>query len=73
MRPSSARKAADRGHLSSGVDTPTAYAPFDAVPPIWQLSVGDVRVFYDIDETDKVVYVRAIRRKPPGKTTKEIL
>jgi mRNA-degrading endonuclease RelE of RelBE toxin-antitoxin system len=47
--------------------------PFDAVPPIWQLSVGELRVFYDVDAVEKAVYVRAIRRKPPHKTTKEIL
>ena len=47
--------------------------PFDAVPPVWQLSVGEFRVFYDLDELGKAVYVRAIRRKPPHKTTKEIL
>lgn len=23
--------------------------PFDAVPPIWQLRVGELRVFYDVD------------------------
>jgi len=45
---------------------------FEAVPPIWQLRVGDFRVFYDVDEAAKVVYVRAIRRKPPQKTTEEI-
>jgi mRNA-degrading endonuclease RelE of RelBE toxin-antitoxin system len=48
-------------------------APFEAVPPIWQLSIGDLRVFYDVDDEEKVVVVRAIRRKPPHKTTKEIL
>jgi mRNA-degrading endonuclease RelE of RelBE toxin-antitoxin system len=47
--------------------------PFDAVPPVWQLSVGEFRVFYDLDEQEKAVYVRAVRRKPPHKTTKEIL
>jgi len=47
--------------------------PFDAVPPVWQLSVGEYRVFYDLDDSEKTVYVRAIRRKPPHKTTKEIL
>jgi len=30
-------------------------------------------VFYDLDEKAKMVTVRAIRRKPPRKTTEEIL
>ncbi len=47
--------------------------PFEAVPPIWQLAVGDFRVFYDVNEDDKIVVVRAVRRKPPHATTEEIL
>ena len=47
--------------------------PFEHVPPIWQLRIGDHRVFYDVDETDRVVVVRAVRRKPPHTTTGEIL
>ena len=48
--------------------------PWHAVPPVWQLSVGDVRVFYDVDEEKKkMVAVRAVRRKPPHATTEEIL
>jgi len=47
--------------------------PWDAVPPIWELRVGEYRVFYDVSEAEKTVYVRAIRRKPPGKRTEEIL
>ena len=47
--------------------------PWSAEPPVWQLSVGDFRVFYDVAEEQTVVYVRAVRRKPPGKTTEEIL
>jgi len=47
--------------------------PWTAEPPIWELRVGEYRVFYDVSEEDPVVYVRAIRRKPPGKTTEEIL
>lgn len=46
---------------------------FEAVPPIWQLRVGDHRVFYDVDEASRVVHVRAVRRKPPHKATEEIL
>ena len=47
--------------------------PFEAVPPIWQLRVADFRVFYDINEAEHKVYVRAIRRKPPHLKTEEIL
>ncbi len=46
---------------------------FEAVPPIWELRVGEYRVFYDVDGEEKKVYVRAIRRKPPHKRTEEIL
>jgi len=47
--------------------------PWTAEPPIWELRVGDYRVFYDVSEEERTVYVRAIRKKPPGKTTEEIL
>jgi hypothetical protein len=47
--------------------------PWTAEPPIWELRVGDCRVFYDVSEEEAVVYVRAIQRKPPGKRTEEIL
>ena len=47
--------------------------PFDADPPIWQLRIGQYRVFYDVDETERIVYVRAVRHKPPHRTTEEIL
>ena len=47
--------------------------PWDAVPPIWELRVGEYRVFYDVSEEEKTVYVRAIRKKPQGKRTEEIL
>ena len=41
--------------------------------PVWQLRVGQHRVFYDVDENLQQVTVRAIRRKPPHKTTEQIL
>jgi mRNA-degrading endonuclease RelE of RelBE toxin-antitoxin system len=46
---------------------------FEAVPPVWELRVGEYRVFYDVSKEEKKVYVRAVRRKPPHKTTEEIL
>jgi mRNA-degrading endonuclease RelE of RelBE toxin-antitoxin system len=45
---------------------------WDATRPVWQLRVGDFRVFYDVDEELQEVIVRAIRRKG-AKRTKEIL
>ncbi|HEY2934397.1 MAG TPA: type II toxin-antitoxin system RelE/ParE family toxin [Acidobacteriota bacterium] len=47
--------------------------PWNAEPPIWELRVGDYRVFYDVSEAEETVFVRAIRRKPGGQTTEEIL
>jgi mRNA-degrading endonuclease RelE of RelBE toxin-antitoxin system len=47
--------------------------PWTAEPPIWGLRVGEHRIFYDVSETERIVYVRAVRRKPPGRTTEEIL
>ena len=50
-----------------------AFNPWTAEPPIWELRVGDYRVFYDVAPAEQVVYVRAVRRKPAGKTTEDIL
>ena len=47
--------------------------PWDHVQPVWQLSIGEYRVFYDVNEEEDMVLVRAIRHKPPHKTTEEIL
>jgi len=47
--------------------------PFEAKPPVWELRAGEVRVFYDVNEEEKKVVVRAIRRKPPHRTTEETL
>jgi mRNA-degrading endonuclease RelE of RelBE toxin-antitoxin system len=46
--------------------------PWDAVRPVWQLRIGDFRVFSDVDEDRRTVIVRAIRRKGT-KTTGEVL
>jgi mRNA-degrading endonuclease RelE of RelBE toxin-antitoxin system len=46
---------------------------FESVPPIWELRVGEYRVFYDVDEGEKIVYIRAIRRKTPEQTTEDIV
>ena len=47
--------------------------PWEHVQPVWELRVGENRVFYDVDEDASVVIVRAVRYKPPHKTTEEIL
>ncbi len=47
--------------------------PWTAEPPIWELRVGNYRVFYDVADEAKIVYIRAIRKKPVGRTTEEIL
>jgi len=47
--------------------------PWDVVPPVWELRVGEFRVLYDVSRTERTVHVRAIRKKLSGKRTKEIL
>lgn len=46
--------------------------PWDQARPVWQLRVGDHRVFYDVAEEERIVIVRAIRHKG-RKGTEEIL
>jgi mRNA-degrading endonuclease RelE of RelBE toxin-antitoxin system len=45
---------------------------WEHVPPVWQMRVGDYRIFYDTDEVGRVVYVRRVIRKGT-KTTGEIV
>jgi mRNA-degrading endonuclease RelE of RelBE toxin-antitoxin system len=52
---------------------PAASAGFEHVPPLWELRVGDYRVFYDVNVEANTVSVRAVRHKAPGQTTEEIL
>jgi len=47
--------------------------PWQTVAPIWELRVGEYRVFYDVSATESVVYVRAVRKKPPGTKTEDVL
>jgi mRNA-degrading endonuclease RelE of RelBE toxin-antitoxin system len=47
--------------------------PWEHVDPVWELPIGEYRVFYDVDEATSTVIIRAIRRKPPRGTTEEIL
>ena len=46
--------------------------PWEQVRPVWQLRVGGLRVFYDVDESTRLVIVRAVRRKE-RRRTEEIL
>jgi mRNA-degrading endonuclease RelE of RelBE toxin-antitoxin system len=47
--------------------------PWQRVEPIWELRVGEYRVFYDVSVTESMVYIRAVRKKPRGTRTEEIL
>jgi mRNA-degrading endonuclease RelE of RelBE toxin-antitoxin system len=47
--------------------------PWTHAQPVWQLRVGEFRVFYDVDRASNRVTVRAVRRKPPHQTTERIL
>ena len=48
-------------------------ANFSYVPPLWELRVGEFRVFYEVSTVERVVYITAVRRKPSHKTTSEVL
>ncbi len=47
-------------------------ADFKHEPPIWELRVGAYRVFYDVNEEEQSVTVRAVREKG-RRTTGEII
>jgi mRNA-degrading endonuclease RelE of RelBE toxin-antitoxin system len=47
--------------------------PWEHVDPVWELRIGDWRVYYDIDTTSQRVVVRAIRKKPPHLMTEQSL
>jgi mRNA-degrading endonuclease RelE of RelBE toxin-antitoxin system len=46
---------------------------FEHKPPIWELRVGEFRVYYDIDDELKTVSIRSVRHKPPHTTTEQII
>ncbi len=52
---------------------PGLVPPWEHEEPSWELRVGEFRVFYDVNEAAGRVAVRAIRHKPPHKSTEEIL
>jgi mRNA-degrading endonuclease RelE of RelBE toxin-antitoxin system len=47
--------------------------PWESIAAIWELRVGEYRVFYDVSAPESIVYVRAIRRKPRDAKTEDIL
>jgi mRNA-degrading endonuclease RelE of RelBE toxin-antitoxin system len=47
--------------------------PWEAVPPLFELRVGEYRIFYDVDVGNQTVFVRAVRRKTRKDRTKDIL
>lgn len=49
----------------------SAVAGFEFEPPLWELRMGDWRIFYDVEEI--TVTIRAVRKKPPEKRTEGIL
>lgn len=52
---------------------PNVKPGFEHVPLLWELRVGEYRVFYDVEEETKVVYVRAVRKKSPDQTTEKVV
>jgi mRNA-degrading endonuclease RelE of RelBE toxin-antitoxin system len=48
-------------------------ATFAYMPPLWELKVGDFRIFYNVDRPNMTVTVLAVRRKAPDQTTEEVL
>jgi len=51
----------------------SAVPDFEYVPPIWELRVGEFRVFYDVDEPALIVVVRAVRQEEPDQTTEDVI
>ena len=47
--------------------------PWAQVRPVWPLTVVPFRVFYDVDEDAREVMINAVRRKPTGRRTEDIL
>lgn len=47
--------------------------PWTEKDGFWQLRIGEYRIFYDVNEENMQVVIRAIRHKPPHKTTEEVI
>lgn len=74
----------DRESKRKKIIRPGEDLPFEHLEPVWQLRVGEYRVFYDVaaseaepEETEPrregLVSIRAVRHKPGHKTTGDIL
>jgi mRNA-degrading endonuclease RelE of RelBE toxin-antitoxin system len=50
-----------------------AVPDFEHVAPVWELRVGEFRVFYDVEEFIRIVFVRAVRRKRQWQTTEDLI
>jgi mRNA-degrading endonuclease RelE of RelBE toxin-antitoxin system len=46
---------------------------FEHKLPVWELRVGSYRVYYDVSEESMTVVIRAVRVKPPHRTTEQII
>jgi mRNA-degrading endonuclease RelE of RelBE toxin-antitoxin system len=46
---------------------------FEHELPVWELRVGEFRVFYDVADDEKRVHVRAVRRKETKQRTEDIV
>jgi mRNA-degrading endonuclease RelE of RelBE toxin-antitoxin system len=70
-----------RDQLTHQPDTPTRRRKcladltpsFEHELPVWELRVGEFRVFYDVTVAEKLVHVRAVRRKQAKQRTEEIV
>lgn len=82
LRAFDARKVVDaiERELPHHPDTPTKNrkrldgirAGFEHAIPLWELRVGNIRVFYDIDKDAARVVIRAVRVKGQGQTTEDV-
>jgi mRNA-degrading endonuclease RelE of RelBE toxin-antitoxin system len=52
---------------------PGLIPPWLTEGPVWELRIGEWRVYYDVDEAERQVAIRALRRKPPHATTEDTL
>jgi mRNA-degrading endonuclease RelE of RelBE toxin-antitoxin system len=46
---------------------------FEHELPVWELRVGVFRVFYDVEEEERRVHIRAVRRKQPRQRTEDVV
>lgn len=82
LRAFDARRVVDaiERELPHSPDAPTknrkrlegVHAGFEHSIPLWELRVGNIRVFYDIDVERRRVVIRAVRIKAQGQTTKDV-